>query len=51
MTPSGPRGIDFILGENYLDHLDGGYDLPHSGMYFYNEALQKARKEGKVVTS
>ena len=45
------QGIDFILGENYLDHLDGDMIFRTPGMYFYNEALQKARKEGKVVTS
>ncbi|MBC8570296.1 UDP-N-acetylmuramoyl-L-alanine--D-glutamate ligase [Zongyangia hominis] len=45
------QGIDFILGEHYLDKLDGDMIFRTPGMYFHHEALKKAREEGKVVTS
>ena len=48
----GAKGCDFALGENYLDEIfncDIVFRTP--GMYFNNEILTKARKEGIVVTS
>ena len=48
----GAKGCDFALGENYLDEIfncDIVFRTP--GMYYNNEVLTKARKEGIVVTS
>ncbi|MEG0570297.1 MAG: UDP-N-acetylmuramoyl-L-alanine--D-glutamate ligase [Oscillospiraceae bacterium] len=45
-------GVEFLLGENYLDSIcncDIIFRTP--GMNFYNDALVKARQQGKVVTS
>lgn len=45
-------GVEFILGENYLDALtefDVVFRTP--GMYFNNPALTKAREAGVVITS
>ena len=46
------KGADFSLGEKYLDEIfncDIVFRTP--GMYYYNEALTKARKMGIAVTS
>ena len=45
-------GVEFILGENYLDSLtDFDVVFRTPGMYFNNPALQKAREAGVVITS
>ncbi len=46
------RGVEFSLGENYLDEIfncDVVFRTP--GMYYNDETLIKARKSGIVVTS
>lgn len=46
------NGAEFSLGENYLDEIfncDIVFRTP--GMYFNNQTLRKARKNGIVVTS
>ena len=46
------QGVQFILGENYLEHLtefDVVFRTP--GMYFNNPAITKAREAGVVITS
>lgn len=46
------KGVDFALGENYLDELtrcDIVFRTP--GMYYNNPALTKAREAGVIVTS
>lgn len=45
-------GVNFLLGENYLDSLTD-FDLVFRtpGMYFNNPALTKARQAGVVITS
>ncbi len=46
------KGVDFSLGENYLDELvncDIVFRTP--GMYYNNPALTKAREAGVIVTS
>ncbi len=46
------KGVQFILGENYLDTLtDFDVVFRTPGMYFNNPALTKAREAGVVVTS
>lgn len=45
------QGIGFVLGEHYLDKLDGDMIFRTPGMYFHHEALMKAREEGRIVTS
>lgn len=46
------KGVQFILGENYLDTLtDFDVVFRTPGMYFNNSALTKAREAGVVVTS
>lgn len=45
------EGIQFVLGDHYLDKLDGDMIFRTPGMYFHHEALERARREGKVVTS
>jgi UDP-N-acetylmuramoylalanine--D-glutamate ligase len=45
-------GVEFCLGDGYLDHLtefDVVFRSP--GMYYHNEKLQAARKQGIVITS
>ncbi len=47
-------GAAFSPGENYLDGIaEGRYDVVFRtpGMYYYNEALTKARENGTAVTS
>ena len=46
------KGVQFILGDDYLDHLtefDIVFRTP--GMYFNNEAITRAREAGVVITS
>lgn len=46
------QGVQFILGEDYLEHLtefDVVFRTP--GMYFNNPAITKAREAGVVITS
>lgn len=46
------KGAEFSLGENYLDEIfncDIVFRTP--GMYYNNEVLSKARKQGIVITS
>ena len=46
------KGVEFSLGENYLDEIfncDIVFRTP--GMYYNNEVLTKARKQGVVITS
>lgn len=46
------KGVDFALGENYLDEVfncDIVFRTP--GMYFNNEVLTKAREAGVIITS
>lgn len=46
------KGAEFSLGENYLDEIfncDIVFRTP--GMYYNNEILTKARKQGVVITS
>ncbi|MCR5123358.1 MAG: UDP-N-acetylmuramoyl-L-alanine--D-glutamate ligase, partial [Ruminococcus sp.] len=46
------KGVDFALGENYLDEVfncDVIFRTP--GMYFNNPVLTEARKKGVIVTS
>ena len=46
------KGVEFSLGENYLDEIfncDVVFRTP--GMYYNNEILAKARKKGIVITS
>lgn len=46
------RGVDFALGENYLDEMfncDIVFRTP--GMYFNNPKIAEARKAGVIVTS
>ncbi|MGN1133267.1 MAG: UDP-N-acetylmuramoyl-L-alanine--D-glutamate ligase [Oscillospiraceae bacterium] len=46
------KGVDFSLGENYLDEIfkcDVVFRTP--GMYFNNPVLKKAREQGIIVTS
>ena len=46
------KGAEFSLGENYLDEIfncDIVFRTP--GMYYNNEILTRARKQGIVVTS
>lgn len=46
------KGVQFILGENYLDTLtDFDVVFRTPGMYFNDPALTKAREAGVVVTS
>ncbi len=45
-------GVNFILGENYLDNLtDFDVVFRTPGMYFNHPALTKAREAGVVITS
>ena len=44
-------GVNMVLGENYLDSLDGEIIFKTPGLRFDNPALEKARKKGAVVTS
>ena len=47
-------GAKFELGEGYLDTIAaGGYDVVFRtpGMYYYSDALDKARAKGTAVTS
>ena len=45
-------GVAFQLGDTYLDHLtDFDVVFRSSGMYFNNEKLQAARKQGVVITT
>lgn len=45
-------GVKFCLGDTYLDHLTD-YDVVFRspGMYYHNEKLQQARKQGVVITT
>lgn len=46
------KGVEFSLGENYLDEIfncDVVFRTP--GMYYNNEILTKARKKGIIITS
>lgn len=45
-------GVSFCLGDTYLDNLTD-YDVVFRspGMYYHNEKLQNARKDGVVITS
>ena len=46
------KGVEFSLGKNYLDEIfncDIVFRTP--GMYYNNEILTKARKQGIVITS
>lgn len=45
-------GVQFILGEGYLDHLTD-YDVVFRspGMYYHHEKLQAAKQAGVVITS
>ena len=46
------KGCDFSLGENYLDAIfDCDVVFRTPGMYFNDETLTKARKQGVVITS
>ena len=45
-------GVAFQLGDTYLDHLtDFDVVFRSPGMYFNNEKLQAARKQGVVITT
>lgn len=44
-------GINMVLGENYLNSLDGEIIFKTPGLRFDNPALEKARKNGALVTS
>ena len=45
-------GVAFQLGDTYLDHLtDFDVVFRSPGMYYHNEKLQAARKQGVVITS
>ncbi len=44
-------GVMLSLGENYLDDLDGEIIFRTPGMPFTAPALEKARKQGRIVTS
>lgn len=45
-------GVSFITGDDYLDHLsDMDMVIRTPGMYFYNEKIQTAIKDGVIVTS
>ena len=45
-------GVAFQLGDTYLDHLtDFDVVFRSPGMYYHNEKLQAARKQGVVITT
>lgn len=45
-------GVAFQLGDSYLDHLtDFDVVFRAPGMYYHNEKLQEARKNGVVITT
>lgn len=44
-------GVTLCLGEDYLKHLDGEIIFRTPGMKYYTEELNRARAEGRVVTS
>jgi UDP-N-acetylmuramoylalanine--D-glutamate ligase len=46
------KGVNFVLGENYLTALDDADVIFRTpGMYYNHPQLSKARAEGKAVTS
>ncbi len=44
-------GVEMVLGDNYLDKLEGEIIFKTPGLRFDNPALLKARAQGSIVTS
>lgn len=44
-------GVEMVLGDNYLDKLEGEIIFKTPGLRFDNPALLKARVQGSIVTS